>query len=81
MRVCARGEIANPTEGIRRDMTAMHNKITLCKYSGAMPDEDGRCPVHRTEECLSLYVRFNWLMDVMDKEWKNAKLAARSHVG
>jgi hypothetical protein len=52
------------------------DKITLCRVTGEQA-EDGVCPVHHSDACLSLFVRYNYFMEVADREWDKAKLRIR----
>jgi len=55
------------------------NSFTLCRITGERA-ENGMCPIHDSDACLFLFVRFNWIMEIAEKEWKKARLAIRKHV-
>jgi hypothetical protein len=70
-------------EGPKRTGTAglvKINKVSLCKYSTKPPNTMGLCPIHGTTDCLSMYVRYNWFMEIIERSWKETKIVARQWV-
>lgn len=50
--------------------------FTLCRQSGVEAVR-GQCPVHMSDACLSLFVRYNHVFEVMEKNFKNAMVETR----
>lgn len=85
------GQHGDPVE-VHRAFSAVHSvipdmndpakridKVSLCRVSG-LRAFDGMCPVHDSDACLSLFVRFNYLMEITERELKAAALRVRQRV-
>jgi len=55
------------------------DSIKLCRIT-ATPTSDGICPLHESDACVSLYVRYNFVYETLDKEIKEAFVRTRKQM-
>jgi hypothetical protein len=84
------GEWALRPESERTDSFAMtrpvipsmidrQNSFVLCSFTGAKP-VNGVCEEHKTDACLSRYVRYNYVFETMEHNFKEAMVQTRRDV-
>ena len=61
------------------DPEKLFDVVRLCRVTGQLA-LDGVCKIHDSDACLSLFVRYNFIMDLVDKEINHAKLRVRRNV-
>lgn len=54
--------------------------ITLCRVTGEQAIA-GLCMAHQSDDCLSLYVRYNYVAEKMQKIFKDSMVEVRRQVG
>lgn len=52
------------------------DSFLLCREIGVQAVQ-GMCVVHNSDACLSLYVRYNHVFEVMEKNFKDAMVKTR----
>lgn len=66
---------AAPTPVIPR-LEEAKESFALCRFTGE-PAVGGICMAHQSDACLSLYVRYNFAFETMEKEIKEAFVRTR----
>ena len=51
----------------------------LCRETGRLAVQ-GMCPVHESDACMSVYVRYNRVFETMEKNFKDAMVKTRCEV-